>query len=146
MAVKFQFVNAFLCERALIDQDKILSAIRIVDLFQVPENAPETTVLQFYAIISLKLFPVPDETVLIGATLVRVNGEREPIAYSHSGKPFRLLDHSPDPSVPGGLNLVIQLNIVPKNAGTAYFEIDVDGEVVTRIPFTIRRIPAPPAQ
>jgi hypothetical protein len=77
MAVKFPFVSALLCERVLIDQDKLVSAIRIVDVFQVPEGTPEGTAIQIWAIVTLKTVPVPDETVRVGAWLVGVSGERK---------------------------------------------------------------------
>ena len=146
MAVKFEFISAFLCERALIDQDGVLSAIRVVDIFQLPDEASQTTPIQFFACISLKTVPVPNEEITVSLTVVRVSGERERIADQSGGKPIKLQEQTPDPSVPGGVSLIVQLSIVPKNFGTCYLEVDVNGETVVRIPFTIRRIPAKPAQ
>jgi hypothetical protein len=142
--VKFPFVSAFLCERVLLDQDKLLSAIRIVDIFQIPEGTPEGTAIQFWAIVTLKTVPVPDEEVYVAITLVRVSGERERLPDQFGGKPLRLRDQTPDPSLPGGISLIVQLNVIPKNFGLCFLEVDVDGETLVRIPFTIRRIPATP--
>jgi hypothetical protein len=145
MAVKFPFVSAFLCERVLQEKDGIVSAIRIVDVFQIPEDAPSETVIQFFAVVSLRTVPVPDEEVRVGVTIVNALGERQRLP-DPSEKPFRLSALDGDASVPNGISLIMQLNIKPKNMGTCFVEIDVDGEVVTRIPFTIRQIPKTPAQ
>jgi hypothetical protein len=143
MAVKFQFVSAFLCERVLFEQDNIVSAIRIIDIFQVPEGVDSTTLaFSFFAVVSLRLVPVPDAEVNVGITLVRVSGERESLPFAIRN-PYKLREANPDPSLPGGISLIMQLQIVPKNFGTCYLEINVDGEVATTIPFTIRRVPAP---
>jgi hypothetical protein len=84
--------------------------------------------------------PVPNEEVRVGVTLVRVSGERERLP-DQLKKPLNLWETNPDPSIPGGVSLVVQMQVVPKNFGTCYLEIDVDGELVTKIPFTIRRAP-----
>jgi hypothetical protein len=140
MAVEFPFITAFLCERVLFDQDKLVSAIRIIDLFNVPENSPDTFVLQFFAVISLRVAPpVPDEQVRIALWMRRVSGEREQLPGPP--EPFKLQDANSDPSSPGGVSLVIQLNVIPKNLGTCYIEVEADGKLVTKIPFTIRRAP-----
>ena len=144
MAVKFQFVSAFLCEKVLFEQDNIISAIRIVDIFQVPEGVDSTTLtITFFAVVSLRSVPVPDAEVDVGVTLVRVSGERERLPYA-TRNPFKLRESSPDPSLPGGISLIMQFQIVPKNFGICYLEVYVDGEVATTIPFTIRRVPATP--
>ena len=142
MAVEFPFITAFLCERVLFDQDKLVSAIRIVDLFNVPEDVPPTFVIQFFAVISLRVAPpVPDEQVRIAIWLRRVSGERERLA-DPPNQPYNLREMNPDPSSPSGVSLVLQFNVIPKNFGTCYIEVEADGTIVTRIPFTIRRVPA----
>lgn len=137
MAVKFEFVSAFICERVLQEEGGIVSAIRIVDVFFVPEGAPEDTPISFYVVASLKTVPVPDSEVTVGITLVRTTGEHEQLAQPQK---YHLLSYNNDPSIPGGFNLLMQLNVKPKNMGTCYVEIEVDGTVV-RIPFTFRRPP-----
>ena len=138
MAVKFEFVSAFICERVLMEADGVTSAIRIVDIFFVPEGAPEEAIVPFYLIVLLKTVPVPDEEIRIGVTLIRANGERERLP-DPPGQPFKLQLFSGDPSIPGGFSLILHANIKPRNMGTCFLEIDVDGEPVTRVPFTLRR-------
>jgi len=144
MAVRFPFVSAFLCERILTEQDGIASAIRLVDIFQVPENAVEHAVVQFWAVVTLRALPVPDDEISVGVFLVRTSGERTRLPDPPPDRKFKMRDFNPDLTLPGGLSLMLQLNVKPKNAGTCFLEIEVDGEVVTRIPFTIRHIPATP--
>jgi hypothetical protein len=142
MAVKFPFTSAFLCERVLFDQDRCLSAIRIVDIFQIPENAPPETTVQFFAVLVLKAAPpIPDEEVSIGVWLVRVSGERLRLPDPH-GQPYKLHQLNPDTSAAGGVSIAIQLNLIPKHFGNCFIEFEVENEIVARIPFTIRRGPA----
>src|ERR1041385_470220 len=88
MAVKFTLVSAFLCERVLQEKDNVFSAIRIVDIFQIPENATEETVVRFVAVVLLKALP-SDESFRIGVTLVRVAGDREKLK-DPSGQQYKL--------------------------------------------------------
>jgi hypothetical protein len=136
MAVKFEFVSAFICERVLREEGGITSAIRIVDIFFVPEDAPEYFAVSFWVVISLKTMPVPDVEVNVGTSLIRTSGERERLAEPTA---YRLLSYNNDPSIPGGFNLLMQLTVKPKNMGTCYVEVDIDGEALVRVPFTLRR-------
>jgi hypothetical protein len=140
MAVKFPFVSAFLCENVLQEGNGVLSAIRIVDVFQIPEGAPENFVIRFYAVAMLRTVPVPDIKVSVTAAIVRTNGERQPLPMV-PGEPIQV-GASSDRTIPGGINLIMELNIKPQNMGTGYIEFEVDGEVAVSIPFTLR--PAPP--
>jgi hypothetical protein len=139
MPVKFPFVTAFICERALLDVENIVSAIRLVDIFNIPANAPTDPVIQFWLVASMKAVPVPEGEFRVGITLVRVSGERSKIALPND--PISLSTFEGDRSIPGGINIVVPLQIIARNMGTAHFEIDVDGEVVARVPFTTRRVP-----
>lgn len=140
MAVKFPFVSALICERVLLEQDGIASAIRAVDVFNIPAEAPPDPVIQFWLFASLKTVPVPDATFRFGVTLIRVNGEREKLTTKEPGK---LPIYEGDASIPSGINIMLQVNIIARNMGTAYLEIDIDGEPITRVPFTMRRLPKP---
>lgn len=144
MPVQFEFKSGFICERVMQEADGIISAFRIVDVFFIPEGAPPTMPLQFYAVCSLRSIPAPAEEFHVGVTFVRTNGEREPLPPP-SDKPLKAKSSADDPASPGGLSIVMQFNIKPKDetgfkTGTAFIEIDVDGEPVLRIPFTIKRI------
>jgi|SRR5579863_7675811 len=116
MAVKFPFVSAFTCERVLREKDDVLSAIRLVDVFFVPEDAPVGAVIQFYAFVSLKIVPAPDEEITLGLTLIRPTGEREHVP-APSG-PTKIQKFRDDPSVPVGVTIIMQVSVKVKDMGT----------------------------
>src|SRR5580704_18680591 len=103
MAVKFQFVTAFLCEKVLQEQDGTLSAIRIVDVFQIPEKTLSESAIQFVAVVALKTLPALEKDVHVRVFLVGPSGRREQLKELPEG-PHRLMAFRGDPSVPTGLN------------------------------------------
>src|ERR1700682_666065 len=117
MAVKFPYISAFICERVLQEADGVFSALRIADIFYVPEGVPEGATVQFFAVISLKVAPAPKGDIQIAVTFINASGERERLPDPGVPTPpsARLPD---DPRIPGGVTLVMQLNIKPKNMGT----------------------------
>jgi len=145
MALSFEFVSAFVCERALIDQEGVLSAIRMVDIFQVPENIVQQTVITFYAVFSLRTMPVPDQDVKVAVYFARASGDRDRLPNPPPDEPYKLRRFLADPSIPGGVLIVIQVNIQPRNAGVCFVELEVDDVVLARIPVTILHIPVAPA-
>jgi hypothetical protein len=140
MAVTFPFVTALLCEKVLTEPGGVHSAIRIVDIFQIAADAPPETVVQFFALISLKTVPVPDAKVRVRVSLVGPSGKREQLP-DPPDQPYGLPLFEGDKSIPSGLSMVFQINVKPTNFGTGYVEIEVDGQLAVRIPFTIRKLP-----
>ena len=143
MAVTFISVSGLLCEKVLQEAESIFSAIRIVDVFQIPQDAPPSAVIQFTGLVLLKAMPAEEE-FRIGVTLVSSSGERMQLPEP-PGNPFRLPVYEQDPSIPVGFSLLLQFNVGTSKMGTNYIEVDVDGLTVTRMPFTLRRLPAPHA-
>ena len=141
MAVKFEFVNTVICEKVLTEVDGITSAIRIVDLFFIPENAPETFVIQFTVIIALRAFITSPEEFRVGITLIGPTGNRQRLPDPPE-QPYKLSIFENDPSVPSGFTLIIGCAVKPTKLGTCYLEVEVNGEAITKIPFTLRRVPA----
>src|SRR5260370_21787037 len=137
MAVKFPFVTALICEHILEETSGVISAIRIVDIFQVPDGAPpQGAVVHFWVLVTLKTVRVQQEEFRVGLTLVYTSAEREKMATQPG--PLKLFRRfADDPSMPGGLTVKIQMNVTPKKMGTHYIEVDVDGELVTTVPFTM---------
>jgi hypothetical protein len=143
MAVKFSYVSAFLCERVLIERDEVLSAIRIADIFQIPENPPDNLVIQFWLVLSLKIAIESESSEYrLKCTLIRSSGERAIIVPDQVVTPMRRFD---DRSIPLTLGFVAQINLKPQNMGTAYIEVEVEDEVVAKVPLTLRRIPTEPS-
>lgn len=144
MAVKFQYINAFVCERVLVEQDGVVSAIRMVDVFNIPADAPSEPLIQFWLVVILKVEPpVPDEEIHLGITMVRATGER--VSLPAPPQAVKLRRDGTDPTLPGGIAFLGQFNLTINNFGTAYIEADVDGKVVARVPVTFRKLPATPS-
>ncbi len=136
MASKFLVVNAFTCERVLIEQDKVLSLVRLIDVFNIPANAPPNPVIQFWLVILAKWpLPPPSEAVQFNITLIHTSGEREILTPP---APMRVPSDA-DPTIPAGLAIVSQINMSLKSFGTFYLEIDADGEILAKIPVTAKR-------
>jgi hypothetical protein len=140
MAVKFTYINAFLCENVLQESTGIFSAIRIVDVFQIPENVPDNFAIRFFVVGVFRMSNAPRVSVTVKVFIIRVNGERLPLP-DIPGQPFPLSSFEDDASIPSGINVLLEVNVKPTNMGTAFVEIEIDDEVAAKIPFTIRRIP-----
>src|SRR6266852_4842885 len=132
--------SALLCERILQEEDKVLSAIRIIDVIYVPQlpaSAPEGSVtgVQEYCLIILKAQPGHQGKHLIEFRMLNPKGEltniSEPIEAEFKARPEFGKD------VPGGATVSIQLNLAVKNYGTCYICVYLDGEEITRAPFTL---------
>jgi hypothetical protein len=143
MPARFQFITALLCEKVLQEGDGVTSAIRIVDVFQIPSDKLGEAIIQFCLVASLRTVPVKEQQLHVALFLVGPSGKRERIKELPEG-PYPVVPFVGDPSVPGGLNLAIQLNIKPLKFGTGFIEIEVENEVVARVPFTVQPHQFPP--
>jgi hypothetical protein len=145
MDAKFEFVSAFLCERVIQDkQDDVLTAIRLVDAFLVPEDRPSNFAIQFWLVCSFKsLSPIDPEGYSIGLTLIRATGEREYLGKMTDSMHPQILPESA--SALWGVGIVTQLSVLVRNLGTGYIEVAVNEKPAAKVPFTIRQIPTPQA-
>ena len=140
MPINLLSLSGLVCERVLQERDGVFSAIRIVEIFNVPEGIHEDATIQFYVLAILRATEATSEEFRIGVTLIRSSGERDRMP-DPPNQPYRMpapIEGAPE--APPGLTIVIQMNVKPKNMGTAFVEIDVDGTII-RIPFTLRRPP-----
>ena len=141
MVEHIQNVNVFICERILYEHDGVLSAIRLVDIFSVPEDRPADfrIAFTFVAIIKFKPGYIPPDSIPMRVTLVRINNEREVLGE----QPLQI----PNKQVPGpiGVGLILQIQIIPRNLGTAYLEAAIGDEAIASIPFTLSPQPQPRA-
>ena len=133
--------SAFLCERILQEADGVLSAIRIVDVFycpEIPADAPEGAVVlaQPHCLVMLKAQPGYREQHSIGFKLLTAKGELKPLGDTVTTD-FAITKLGLGDDVPGGASVTIKLNIGVKNFGTCYVCVYVDGEEITRVPFTL---------
>jgi len=138
-------VTLLLCERFLREADGVFSAIRIVDVFYVPESPPSTPderlpVVQFYALAQVKTKPGHNDKHVVWFKLLTTKGELAdmggPVSVGQGSSLF--------PTAPGGFTVAIQINLRVKNLGTAYLCFYLDSEELIRTPFTLTPTPITP--
>lgn len=137
MAEKPYLAAAFLCERILHERDGVLTAIRIVDTFNVtlpPSLPPDAKpVIQITGLLSFKKSSP-------GAEAERHQAElrlRMPSGREHPPAVFDVLFK---PEEMAGANQIVQMNIGVEEFGLHWLAVLLDGEPITRIPF--RLLPA----
>ncbi|HZV52104.1 MAG TPA: hypothetical protein VFD49_20360 [Candidatus Dormibacteraeota bacterium] len=127
--------SAFLCERVLEEKDGVLSAIRIVDRILVQGQAPP----------GAEAPPMPSVGIRLIALIALKNGPArgsrrlELIPKAPSGLKL------PSVSVPvllegdddRGVNLRLQMNLQAREEGIYWFDVRLDGELLTRMPLRI---------
>jgi hypothetical protein len=116
-----------------------MSAIRLVDLFFVPEPQPQVPddqrpVITMFALVTIKTIPGHTGEEEITFKILSTVGEMTEV-----GKQTALFTSRFGPEMPGGVTLAIQLNIGVKRLGTAYFCVFIGAEEVARTPFTVTR-------
>src|SRR5262245_27184295 len=129
------YTNALLCERALVERDGVLSAIRIVDVFFVDPSSkipPEERPIQMSLLFTAKFAESDESEHGMEVHLERPNespvkiGETEPTKATGNY-----------PNVPKGINLSVRFGVPPKVIGTHYINIMLDSRLVARIPVTL---------
>ena len=131
------YASSFACERVLRDyeNDKILSAIRMLDvfIFAVPENIPaneQASAVMESLMLTLFKCEVP---VTFTVKLVCIDPNGDPIAQSGT-ETYRI-------SLLGGASghqLISPLRITASHAGVYWMEVYADDQVVSRIPLEAR--------
>lgn len=130
--------NILVCERLLLEQDGIASAIRVVDIFHVgvPEKLPADSVpmIQTYAWVQLKSAPGYSGKHVVQIRIINTVGESSVIVE----QPDAAFEAKPGfEELPRAISLVVQLNLAVKRFGTCYVCVDVDGGEVARTPLTL---------
>jgi hypothetical protein len=135
-------INAFICEKILVEQDQVMSAIRMVEVFSVSINPDlpldkQGTLMMVY--IAGRVPAEDNSEHQLDIVLVRPNGETKPI-----GDPIRsVFPPSGQPGFQKGFNIGLQLGVAPTQMGVHHFSIKFDGEEVRRIPFILQQGPLP---
>lgn len=128
---------ALICERVLLEQDGVTSAIRIVDrVFMVTndEGDPITPQYPFTLMISLK------------SGTARGSYQVEIIMEKPSGEQVPLLEAPVFfEGEERGANIVLQTVMEPDGAGLYWFDVLFQGERITRIPLRVIYQPQPVA-
>ena len=122
---------ALLCERVLQEVNGTLSAIRIIDKVEFEaRNLPAgmKPSIQLTGLVSLKSGPAVGEFTL-SVRAINPKGESKEL---YSG-PIKLLGND------NGGNLILMLTLAIENEGLHWFDVLVDGEILSRIPLMLVR-------
>ena len=128
---------ATVCELALVEQDNVLSAIRMVDVFYITASAGAP----------VQLPPVFDVTLLVALKSGDVTGERfirivfrrpngETAEVYRGIRSFRGGEH--------GTNIVLKTAVETREFGLYWFDVMEADNVLTSIPFRLAPGPPPP--
>jgi hypothetical protein len=129
--------SVFVCERALQEKDDVISAIRIVDIFQLPPMVPQSANLPPYAIplVGVAFFRTaqPDSAVhAFQFQLVRPSG-----AAALVQQPFLTPLALRAGGAPAGANLVVPINVLVKEFGVHELFALCDGVAIASASFTL---------
>jgi hypothetical protein len=138
-------LNAFICEKILMEQDQVISAIRLVEVFSVqatPDLPLDKQGPLMFVVASGKVPADDDSEHLIEFSLIRPNGETKPV-----GEPIRsVFPGGAQAGFPRGFNVALQLLVFATQMGLHYISIRFDGEEVRRVPFILQPVPTPVAK
>jgi hypothetical protein len=123
-------IAALICERLLMEQDGVASAIRIIDriFFTVDESGtPIDPNYQFTIYLNLK------SDAARGSYKVKVEVEKPSTEREHIIEAPVLFEGEDR-----GANVVIQTNLVAEDPGLYWYDVSLDdGDPITRIPMRV---------
>jgi hypothetical protein len=130
-----------ICEKVLRERDDTSSAIRIVDLFDLPANAdghPVRVVINALTLMKSRKQTGPHtftmRVVFPDGTAKDVNpatGDNQPLEISFGTK-------APEFSVLFGAQVLIQINLETAGSGVFMLQALLEGTVVAETPLTLR--------
>lgn len=136
------YVNsAFICERALIDQDGVMSAIRIVDQISVPQLPPDASFVSALSLV-LHLKAGGHKGLAEVRCLLRTDEDSTPRAV------FELEVDFVGAQPTEGANIIFPLTSFKARSRSLFFDVIVNGVLLTVIPFRVIVLPPnalPPA-
>jgi hypothetical protein len=97
-----------------------------------PKLTLEEQAVSITALVLIKSLPGDEEEHHIQVTLVRPEEEITELFDVSRTAPSVIS------GLPGGLNLVVQVAVVPTQMGIHYLTLAIDGTEITRAPFTLR--------
>jgi len=130
---------ALLCENVIEDRDGALSVIRVIDVVNV--NIPPGLTRHHLASAQMS-FTV---TMLISLIPGHMRGKKHlSIILTRPSQEQSPSEYALPVVFEGGdrrVNLVLPINVQVKEEGLHWFDIQLDGQFITRIPLTIRFVP-----
>lgn len=145
MPIDLISVSAIVCDKILTEKDDAVSAIRIVDVFLIPESIHKSSGehpaygVQFYILLVIKAKDVGKMRVVL--RLQSPSGEERPLRSSLPEE-VTLTSKFPNSGIPVGHTLTLQVNLEAKPLGTYYVRVEIDGKERIRVPFTLRLDPS----
>lgn len=132
---------ALLCERVMQEKDGVLSVIRIIDRVihtAMGPETPDTMAPLTYALTALVILKSGGSR---GTVQVKIDME-EPSGLTTPGPSMSALMEGED----RGQNLVMGMQMTFKETGLYWFNVYVDDQLITKMPFRVvyTRIAAPP--
>ena len=142
-------LNVIICEKILLEQDHIYSAVRMVDVFYFRRDANvpiESQLIPLCILVSGKTQPEDKAEHWVQLTLERPNGDTtiigEPLRavfesiLTDDGKSM-LASGSKESDIAGGFTVRAEINIAPRQVGRYQIQVLMDDALVARTPFTI---------
>ena len=123
-----------ICEKFLLEEDKVFSAIRIVDVSFVPKEVPQNAVVEINIVVLIKSLEPGDVRFLMRLI--------DPAGKEHDLKGFpetiSLSSKFPDRAdVPSGNTMGLRLNMKPDHTGTYFLKVLLDGVECAKTAFTL---------
>jgi hypothetical protein len=133
-------VCMFLCERILLEQDQVPSAIRIFDVYYVPDMPPGAPpdaipLIQPWVFVSLKAVIGHGGKHAVRLRLINTIGEESTLAEETATFTSRPGMEAAPPTIV----LRAGLNLGAGRFGVCYICLDVNGVEVARTPLTVMR-------
>ena len=142
-------LNVIVCEKILFEQDRIYSAVRIVDVLYFrrdPNVSIEVQPLPICILVMGKTQPEDKAEHWVQIVLKRPNGEETSV-----GDPLRavfesvltdegdalLAEGSNASDIAGGFTIRAEISVVPRQVGRHQIEVLMDNALVARTPLTI---------
>jgi hypothetical protein len=110
--------------------------MRVVDVFfvrRLPEVPIEKQSVAMQVLLTCKFKHGDKSKHTVQLELVRPDGTRDPMGDIVKD----LVGASQYPEAPGGFNIAAQIGIIPKQLGTHYIVVLIDGVEVDTAPFTL---------
>jgi len=136
--MKILSVSALVCERLLQEEDRVPSAIRLADIFQLPTYSPPLPsalqVIDVSLLVVIKATETDESNHRVLVTMTRPDGEVTEM-FSHEG--VRFANFTPFAETPSGVSLGLRFHISAKILGVHFFKIFLNGELIATTAFTI---------
>jgi hypothetical protein len=129
---------ALICEKALVEQDGVVSAVRIIDVFTVPnlEDLPKDTpppAVVINVLASIRVTPDDDGSHAVELKMIRPEGEEVSIGIT-GGSQFPTSRY---PGFPKNVMFLAQIGVIVKKLGFHDMIVFCDGNEVARTGFIL---------